>query len=728
MLRKILIFTLLIIAATAMGTVKPAPGFSDNMVLQRDVPIPVSGTAAPGERVTVTFSGQSVCTTADADGKWLVTLAPVSACKENRSMTIAGENNSVVIRNCLVGEVWLCSGQSNMAMPMWSNDPRWRAANGDNDVKNGANPLIRISTIAPGWSAAAQSEADMKWEMLNENNGMAFSAVAFYFGQKIFHELDVPVGLVVAAWPGSVIEPFIPPCGFASVPQLKPLADVINIRLPGTREYQEASRKTAENFQRWLTEFNNARINNQPLPPPPEYPAIMRPPTRHQAPTVIYNKMLHPLTAFKFRGVIWYQGCSNLHDGLLYRYKMQALLNGFRMVFNDPAMPFYFVQLAPWDYTSFSRQPHDLPTIWEAQATFARSNDHVGMAVINDAGDITDIHPRDKRTVGNRLALLALRHTYGQMDIRSDSPELTAWKIENGKFILDFKNIESWQGTPDHFEIAGSDGKWVKAQVEISGTQLIIHAPEIPEPVQMRYLWNHTLSGVLFNEAGLPLSAFRCGNFVTKNDVIDRVTGNAHLIFQYDLKKVATRNGRPAYLIDNSASFRGFKVKRIIYVVELIDNNARESWVVIAMDAFTEDAEKIGIPVQSTGVRLGVRISNLTVFSNVEGLKTGNIPQGNIEFWGCDYLPGNGYGITGAAPGSYDFGDVMSLPDRAGHGSMQIHNFADKQVIFAYNNFYSAEHDIGIGNAPGTHTDWTFSQSSKNYSVAILRIFAEFDR
>ena len=439
-----------------------APVFKDNMVLQRDAQVPVWGSAAPGETVTVTFAGQTVTATAGSDGKWMLYLAPMSACKVNRTLTVSGKENTITINNCLVGEVWLCSGQSNMEMPMWTTNARWRATNGERDVVSGANPLIRIMTVRRAWGGVPQDEMPSLWQILDTQNGLTFSAVAFYFGQELFKALDVPVGLVVSAWGGTIIEPWIPPQGYASMPQFSQISQML------AGEY--------------------------------------RPRGNHQ-PATLFNRMIYPFVNFKFRGVIWYQGCSNLDDGVLYKDKMQALLNGWREVFNDPEMPFYFVQLAPCGY---SGSPYRLPVMWETQTAFAvaNENNHVGMAVINDAGDVGNIHPANKRVVGNRLARLALRYTYGHQEVKADSPLLTSWKVENGKFILDFKNIESWQGTPDHFEIAGRDGKWVKAQVEISGTQLIISAPGVDEPVQMRYLWHQALSGVLFNEAGLPLSAF----------------------------------------------------------------------------------------------------------------------------------------------------------------------------------------------------------------------------
>lgn len=725
-MKKFLTTAALLSASALYAHVKVATVFSDNMVLQRDAVVPVWGSADAGEKVTVTFAGQKVSAVAGKNGKWLVRLAPMKECRENRAMTVSGKTNTVTIKNCLVGEVWLCSGQSNMAMAMWSNDPRLRAANGDKDAKAGANPLIRIATVAPAWAPYPRTDTKVDWKVLDEKNGINFSAVAFYFGQDIFRNLDVPVGLLVSAWPGSEIEPFIPASGFNSVTILRPNANIVNIVTPGTEEFIAAHKFFSQAYANWLKEFNAAYQNNRPAPPPPDYPSWMRPPANRFAATTIYNAMIHPLTPFRFRGVLLYQGSSNIHDGLLYQHKLQALLNGWRKAFRQPEMPFYIVQLAPWDYSKFSRPPYALPTFWEAQNNFIKANKNVGMAVINDAGDIGNIHPAQKYPVGHRLALLALRHTYGK-DVKADSPELSSWKIEGNKFILSFKNVEKWQGTPDHFEIAGKDGKWSKADVEISGTDMIVSAPQISAPVQMRYLWLDTLSGVLFNEAGLPLSGFRCGNYVTKLEIVDQIVGSMPLVFQYNMKNVINPGGVPGYLINNSPSFKKHRIKRIAYVIELIKPNGDENWAVILMDPFTQQSEKLGIPTQRSGIKFGVNVKNLQVFSNVPGVATGNIPEGRIEFWGCDYLPGNASNVPGADPGIYDFGDMMSRPEHYGYGSMQIHNLKDKQVVFAYNNFHSAENDIGIGNAPGKHTDWTHSKSGKLYSKAILRIFADFE-
>jgi sialate O-acetylesterase len=303
---------------------------------------------------------------------------------------------------------------------------------------------------------------------------------------------------------------------------------------------------------------------------------------------------------------------------------------------------------------------------------------------------------------------------------------LSSWKIEGNKFILEFKNVETWQGTPDHFEIAGAAGNWVKAQVEISGTRLLVSSDEVADPTQMRYLWHQARAGVLFNEAGLPLGAFRCGRSVTKEDILNDVFTRSSLIYHHDMKTPTHANGTISYPIDHSATSKG-RVKRITYVVELTTNEGVEKWVIISMDAFSPDAAKIGVPVQSTGVRLAVKVKNMQVFSNVPGIVTGDIPEGNIEFWGCSYIAANAAQIPGASSAVYDFGDAMTNPGVAGYGSMQIHNFAAGQVIFAYNNFRSHTPDIGIGNAPGRHPDWTSSQSAANYTRAVLRIYAEFE-
>lgn len=521
-LKMLLLPTLILGSLAVQGKVEVASVFGNNMVLQQGRKVPVWGKALPNEKITVRFDGQTVSTTTAKNGKWMLYLAPMKANAAGQTLEVLGKTEKVKFNNILIGEVWLCSGQSNMHVPMWSKTPNYRAANGDKDVKAGVNPMIRIVSLEKrGIAKLPIEQQHIVWNPLNEKTGLPFSAVAFYFGQALYKQLKVPIGLVASNWPGTRIEPWTPQEGFNSVPELKQLAFEGNAKIPGTKEYKEQNAKAIQLYENWLKEYKKAVAAGKLPPLPPEYPAELRYLRGNLQPSSIYNKMIHPLVPFAFRGVIWYQGCSNIYngyDGPMYAYKMQALLNGWREVFKQPDMPFYFVQLAPFRYGK--KDPYKLPVIWEAQHSFAQKNrdTQVKMAVINDVGDYDDIHPRDKKTVGNRLALLALRYTYNKKEIKADSPELKKWQIKGNQVILDFDFVEKWiaKGEVKHFEVAGKDQIWQQATMKVQGKTLLISSEKVNAPVMLRYMWHHTVTGNLFNEAGLPLGTFRCGTIPVK--------------------------------------------------------------------------------------------------------------------------------------------------------------------------------------------------------------------
>ncbi len=702
-------------AFPVMAAVTPAAVFSDNGILQRGCPVPVWGTADANENVTVEFAGQKVSGVADANGYWRVYLSPMDASAENRTMTISGEDNTVTVNNILVGDVWLCSGQSNMEMAMWTDNPAWRATDGDKHVAEGVNPLIRIATVPHIWDNVPSTENTVPWAPLDLANGYGFSATAFYFGQELYRSLEVPVGLLNSCWSGTRIEPWIPPVGFASMPSLADISFSVHSKIPGTKEFKAATNKANSLYAHWLIDFQSAVDAGTLPPPPPAYPAELAPFPDLQHPTVIYNRQIYHLLPFAFKGVIWYQGCSNLGDGAIYQDKMQALLNGWRKVFENPDMPFYFVQLAPFNYGNNDL----LPIIWEAQEKFAEANgDEVAMAVINDVGDINDIHPHDKLTVGKRLAALALKYTYG-MDIKADSPILKEYRTEGSAFVLSFDHVEEWvvNGTSDDFQIAGPNGLFYPAQVEIRGRELVVSAPEVKVPVSLRYLWSGIGDGNYFNEAGFPLGAFRCGREVTLEEVEKDISDDMQLIYEYDLKGVRALN------IDNSAAFSG-TFGKVAYVVEFTRPTGAKEWAVISLDAFTDDIGKIGVPKAACGVLFRQKVTNVSFTTNVSGCPSRFLPEGSIEFWS------NNYDITptGYVPGGqykFDFDD-KTVETVAGYGCMQIHDFAGNTTLFAYNNLDAGPTaDMGIGNAPGEHPDWTFSNSGANYSKALLRVYVK---
>ena len=719
-MKKLLFLLAASVFSCVYAEVKLSTIFGDNMVLQRNVKVPIHGTAAPREKVTVQFNGQKVSTTADSTGKWIVYLAPMPACKKGQDIKIYSDKNAVTVKNVLIGEVWLCSGQSNMEMPLWTDKPRWRATDGNIHAKEGRNDLIRYVTVKHQISNyASPGTLPMQWHPMTDDNVFSFSATAFYFGQELQKALDIPVGLISSCWSGSKIEPWIPPAGFDSVPELKTTAYAVRAKLPGTPEYAATNKKIIAAYEKWLADFKLAAANNQPRPDFPKYPSEAVPYPGVQYPAMTYNKMIYPLLPFAIKGAIWYQGCSNVNEGKLYGKKMQALLNGWRKVFENPELHFYLVQLAPYTY----KNPTALPQIWEVQQQFARDNKNTGTAIINDIGDFKDIHPHNKKDVGKRLAMLAAKHTYKQ-NIKADSPELASWEIKGNKFILKFKNVEKWitKNTDKNFEVADIYGIWHRAKFEISNTDLIVYADNVSEVYQLRYMFHQHPKGNLWNEVGLPLGTFHCGKEMTASPLVNKLHPNAALIYECNLLNATTPDGSVKYTINNSASFKG-KVKKIIYHVILKPKDKYSEWAVISMDAFTDDVRKIGIPVQKSGFSFAGPVKNIQVTTNSKNIKTKSAAVGRIEFWSGNYGYANVSNVPNASSTLFDFGDEKI--NGGNYGSMQIHNPAEKETIFAFNSFTTSAHDLGLGNRPQGNPDWTFAKNSKSYSQAILKIYAE---
>ena len=459
-----------------LALVKLAAPFTDGAVLQRDARVPVWGTGAAGESVRVAFAGQARTTTVCADGRWRVDLDPMPACREGRTLTA----NGVTVRDVLVGEVWLCSGQSNMAVPLWGESPRARERLGGQVGQITARPTLRFAKLPNAWSDVPQTEEKVVWERAMPGFLVKgdISAVAFWYGQYLLGALDVPIGLFVACVGATDIETWIPDCR---------------------------------------------------TPCPPAHVG-----KNGQQPAQYHNGKVAPICPYALRGAIWYQGESNTFASEVPKYadRMRDLLHGWKRVFGNPRFRLYFAQLCPWGNPL-------VPQMQEAQQRFADAEPDAGMAVLCDVGNLHDIHPNDKQVVGLRLALLALKRDYGFADIVADSPTLKSWKVEDGRFVMAFGDVKAWSVyDPDWrtrrdpansraygFEVAGADGVWVKAQIgnfrrfsapwvdfeylgDIEGTELVVFAPEVKEPKRLRYLHSAPWRGYLMNEAGLPLGAF----------------------------------------------------------------------------------------------------------------------------------------------------------------------------------------------------------------------------
>ncbi len=467
--------------SSAQAELKVAAVFGDNMVLQQQMSVPVWGWSEPGARVTVSFAGRTRSTHADGTGKWLVKLGKLEASAEPRTLIVqAGESKSFT--NVLVGEVWLASGQSNMEKPIGKQTGQKPTLNFEAELAAANYPNIRLFKV--GRTLAAAPETDLSkfdgWRECSSNTleGINFSAAAYFFGREIHTNLNVPVGLVESSWGGTRIEPWTPPAGFNLVPALADLAD---------------------------TELEtNKLVNTRPM--------------------AIYNSMIAPITGFAMRGALWYQGESNLmgtnadNDYLNYDQKMAALVGGWRKTWGEGSFPFYFVQIAPFKYYGGKKprvaSPEMLPEFWTLQSRAVRQIRHTGMVVTTDlVDDLNDIHPRDKASVGHRLALLALRQTYDR-DVVCSGPVFRKVRFRDGKAILWFDHAEgglrSKDGQPlTWFTMAGADGRFVAAEAKIVGDTVEVSAAWVQQPKAVRFAWDETAQPNFCNGAGLPAEPFQ---------------------------------------------------------------------------------------------------------------------------------------------------------------------------------------------------------------------------
>ena len=434
-----------------------------HMVLQRETPITLWGWDDGGQKVTVQLGSDSASSVADDSGLWMVELKPLKAGGPHK-ISISGSTN-ITLEDVLIGEVWLCSGQSNM---------EWRVSqslNPQEEIKNGNHPNIRHIKFPHRPSDKPEDNIKSEgWQPATSQTVAQFTAVGYFFGRKLQADLDVPIGLIGSNWGGTRIEPWTPPVGFKSVPALKDIA---------------------ENLDKYPTKNGNGAIN-------------------HQTPLALYNGMIHNFRHLKFKGAIWYQGESNRGEGMLYHEKMKALIQGWRTVFKNPDMPFYFVQLAPYTYGGSELA---LPEIWEAQeATLAIPN--TGMAVTTDISNLKDIHPKNKQDVGLRLALWALAKTYGKEDLVYSGPLYKSHKAVGATIEISFHHtagsLASNDGKPlNHFQIAGSDGEFKPAVAKIQGDKVIVASDGIANPVHVRFGWHQLAEPNLVNAKGLPTSPFR---------------------------------------------------------------------------------------------------------------------------------------------------------------------------------------------------------------------------
>jgi sialate O-acetylesterase len=491
----------------ARADVKPHALFSDGLVLQRGGKVPVWGSATPGEQVEVQFKGknreQTVSIKADKAGRWQVKLdkLPVGGPFE---MTIAG-NNKIQLRNVYVGDVWICSGQSNMEWHLYSTD------NAENVIAKSKNPNIRLFTVPKKAAVSPQRDMVAYWAECGPFTARFFSAVAYYFGRDLQKALDVPIGLIHTSWGGTVAEAWMSQAALKAQPDFKYLVDKSRQEFAG---YFKRVDKYLEDLDRYMTVAKQAARDKVDLPPAPYQPYFFNP----NAPTALYNGMIAPLLPYAIRGAIWYQGESNADRAYEYRSLLPALIKNWRDDWKQGNFPFLIVQLAPFGPIVTEPQEHNWAELREAQLLTALKVPKTGLAVITDAGDPKDIHPRNKEPVGARLALAARAIAYKEKIVYS-GPIYDSKKVEGDKIVLSFKHVGGGLTRSKlgdkllGFTICGKDRKWVNADAEIKGNKVVVSSPKVKEPVAVRYGWYFCPVVNLQNKEGLPASPFRTDDF-----------------------------------------------------------------------------------------------------------------------------------------------------------------------------------------------------------------------
>jgi sialate O-acetylesterase len=353
--------------------------------------------------------------------------------------------------------------------------------------------------------------------------------------------------------------------------------------------------------------------------------------------------------------------------------------------------------------------------------------------VVNDVGDLNDIHPQDKITVGKRLALLALAKTYGKQDLVYSGPVFKSLKSERNQLRVEVDHTHGGLVTrdskaPDWFEIIDAEGGgFVKAEARIIGSSVVLSSPEVKNPVAMRFAWSHIATPNLMNGKGLPVGAFRASVESHQNWIKAHVPEAKDYSLVYDLD--LTRLGASIHYDTDKHKELRQPFDRIAYALELEDKNLRTRHLFVSMDAFTDDPAKIGVPTVASGAAFQQNVSNLNVYSNVKGIVNGkNLTGGNIEFWPNDYVQANVANVPNAAVEAYDFGDQRrDAPD--GYGSMQLHNHEARQTLFAINHWRDGpQADVGIGNQTTGEPDWTFAKNAGSYRTMRLKVLVRSRR
>lgn len=475
----------------------------DNMVLQQNTKVNLWGWASPNEKITIQLGWQTapVEITASPDGIWKTAVNTPQGSEKKYNITIEA-TNKINLQNILIGEVWICSGQSNMYFPVGKEEKTWKTGvvNYEEEIKNATYPNIRIFTVLTKASPKPLDDVTGSWAACSPSSVKTFSAVAYFFGRDLYQKLDVPIGLISTSWGGTKAE------AWTSQTVLEENPDFLSI-LETDAKNEKLHQEKLESYYANLKKeriVNNNDLSKSELKKPKK--------EENKTSYVLYNAMLHPLINYTMKGVIWYQGESNAEQAYLYRSLFPAMVKNWRNDWNQGDFPFYYVQITPHRSQN--------PDIREAQLLSLKNIPNSGMVVTTDVGNATNIHPIDKQTVGHRLALIARAKTYNEGNLVYSGPIYNQMKIKKDRIQLFFDYADSGLvkngEVLKEFEIAGEDKVFYSADAKIDGKSVVVSSAKVKKPVAVRFAWKAIPEPNLFNKENLPASPFRTDDWANE--------------------------------------------------------------------------------------------------------------------------------------------------------------------------------------------------------------------
>ena len=452
---------------TVFAKIKLPGIIASNMVLQRNTTVKIWGWAKSGEKISIKTSWitNEIKVSTPENGRWEVQLK-TNLSKDPQNIQLSSLESNIKLENILFGEVWVCSGQSNMRMPLkgYTGQPTFE---GNLAIANSRNNNLRLFSISEnGYPTPLDTVASYKkWNIASPDNTKDFSAVAYFYGQRLQEILDVPVGIVMTSWGGTRIQPWI------SKDAVAPFLDINKVKKDTTEKYK-------------------------------------------RIPSAIFNAMINPITSYTIKGVIWYQGETNRDEPKLYQQLLPEMVKDWRKQWNIGEFPFYYVQIAPNKYIDKSNSQFQR----EAQLKALEVIPNSGMAILSDIGSEQTIHPPRKKEVAERLLFIALNKTYGFKDVDCTGPIYKSMEVKEGALFLNFNFAETGIYSPEleisNFEIAGADKVFHPAKaIIINHKQVKVTSLEVLEPVAVRYGWNNWFVGTLYDNNMLPASSFRTDNW-----------------------------------------------------------------------------------------------------------------------------------------------------------------------------------------------------------------------